>query len=210
MNRPNAASARPYLLPVLLFVGLSVTVIAIAPRLAPGRPSPEESSPALEALREAFNAERDRPRLLAVLAPTCPICREGAHDVAGLRARFGDEVWAAIVWTRALPWDLDQKVGKWYGELRGSGLALFDDPGARVSSEVARTLGWPGDGAAWDVYLVWPAGVVWHGELPPPAVWFHQRHELGGEAFRRRDELGVALAGVLQGLADGRTSGAAS
>ena len=40
------------------------------------------------------------------------------------------------------------------------------------------------DELAWDVYLVYPAGVVWTGNRPPkPSYYMHQLHELPGDRF---------------------------
>ena len=47
------------------------------------------------------------------------------------------------------------------------------DPERRLGKLFARRLGL--EGVAWDVYVVYPAGVAWDDEDPPePAFWTHQ------------------------------------
>ena len=58
------------------------------------------------------------------------------------------------------------------------------DEGGALMAAYTRVLGLNQD--AWDIYLVYPPGVRWEGDLPPaPAFWMHQ--------LRARD--GVALPG---------------
>lgn len=56
------------------------------------------------------------------------------------------------------------------------------------------------DEVAWDVYLVYPAGVEWSAQRPPnPSFYMHQLHEL--PASRRLDAITLAarLREILQG-----------
>ncbi len=47
------------------------------------------------------------------------------------------------------------------------------DPGAEMGALLTATLGMTQ--TAWDVYLVYPPGVTWEGDVPPePAYWMHQ------------------------------------
>jgi hypothetical protein len=51
---------------------------------------------------------------------------------------------------------------------------------------------------AWDVYLVYPAGVVWEGDLPAPAGYLHQ---LRGRLPEERLLSGLALVDLLRSAA---------
>jgi hypothetical protein len=58
-----------------------------------------------------------------------------------------------------------------------------------MSQHFRRVLGLPVP--AWDVYLLYPQGVQWTGELPPdPAFWMHQLPELAADEhhFLSRDQ----------------------
>ena len=64
-------------------------------------------------------------------------------------------------------WDRDQTLGKLY----------------------SKVLGLPPDDLAWDVYLLFPAGVRWEREAPKPVYWMHQvfypsDNYLDGHKFR--------------------------
>ena len=59
-------------------------------------------------------------------------------------------------------------------------LAQYWDADRKFGRLIARTLDLKA-AIAWDVYLVYPAGVTWHAQLPPaPAVWMHQLDEESG------------------------------
>jgi hypothetical protein len=63
------------------------------------------------------------------------------------------------------------------GELRDARIATSWDPGRGVGRAFRKPLGLRA--TAWDVYLVYPPGVVWEGDAPPPpAQWMHQLWEL--------------------------------
>lgn len=49
----------------------------------------------------------------------------------------------------------------------------FFDPNALVGKTMAARLGSPG-AIAWDFYLFFPGGLVWHQEAPIPIEWAHQ------------------------------------
>ena len=74
------------------------------------------------------------------------------------------------------------------------------DPGRGVGRAFRRPLGLRA--TAWDVYLVYPPGVLWEGEEPPtPAKWMHQLSRLAGappdrglDPERLEDEVRRALA----------------
>ena len=63
-------------------------------------------------------------------------------------------------------------------EIRDSRIATIWDPGLGVGRAFRRPLGLRA--TAWDVYLVYPPGVVWEGDAPPPppTEWMHQLWEL--------------------------------
>ena len=53
------------------------------------------------------------------------------------------------------------------------------DPGTEMGALLTATLGMTL--MAWDVYLVYPPGVTWEGNVPPePAYWMHQLSEQYG------------------------------
>lgn len=152
----------------------------------------------LEPLREAFNAARDRPRALALLSPSCPVCWNGALALSAALEEQPRAV-ALMVWTPGLPWDVRQKVGKRVERFAGRERALqFHDSRRLGAAAVAGVLDWPEPAAAWDVYLLYEPGVEWTDSLPPPDRWLHQRRGVEEKHWVDEEELGAEL---LAGLA---------
>lgn len=89
------------------------------------------------------------------------------------------------------------QAGSWY-ERR---VDQWWDAEQDMSRRFRRVLGL--HGPAWDVYLLYPRGVQWTGELPPtPAFWMHQLPELATDENhllnRDRDRLGRKLDLLLE------------
>lgn len=62
-------------------------------------------------------------------------------------------------------------------EIRDARITTSWDPGLGVGRAFRKPLGLRA--TAWDVYLVYPPGVVWEGDAPPtPPQWMHQLWEL--------------------------------
>ena len=72
-------------------------------------------------------------------------------------------------------------------ELNDPRVVQLWDPERLFGKLSARTLGL--SSTAWDVYLVYPAGVTWDSETPPiPAFWMHQLpSEIGADRGQRLD-----------------------
>ena len=72
-------------------------------------------------------------------------------------------------------------------ELNDGRVAQLWDPDRVMGELSARTLGL--SSTAWDVYLVYPAGVTWASETPPyPGFWMHQLpSESGADQSLRLD-----------------------
>jgi hypothetical protein len=131
-------------------------------------------SPEAAELREAFNRDRGRVRLLMLLSPKCSRCLSGA-GIVGRRVlpRAADgELAVLVVW------------GPMFGEetledARGAAVRLPHDRaahfwtgGQELALEAGRRLGLPEGRPAWDTYLLFPPGITWEAELPPPAAHF--------------------------------------
>ncbi len=128
-----------------------------------------------EPLRDAFNRQRDRVRVVELVSPTCPICLAGVSSVEhALFAEVpsknlaGFVVWVPMLGGRAgnVPEAMslapDPRILHYWDESNDLG----------VSYE--RVLPVPG-GPAWDVYMLYAPGIVWSGSAPPtPSFWMHQ------------------------------------
>jgi len=180
-----------------------VLAVLLAPRYLMG---PEPSvrgtvslADSLEPLREELNGHADRPRILALLSPSCPRCFDGARSVEAL-LESSDDLRVAVVWSRRLAWDLPQKVRKRNRELFDGDerAAFFWDPADRASLALAGALDWPPGTPPWDVYLVFAPGARWDEEPPAPLVWFHQHRGDRHETFRSGEGLLAALRDAVE------------
>jgi hypothetical protein len=87
------------------------------------------------------------------------------------------------------------------GSWREARVDQWWDAEQEMSQRFRRVLGLPVP--AWDVYLLYPQGMQWTGELPPhPAFWMHQIPELAVDENhllnRDRDRFGRELDLLLE------------
>ena len=152
-------------------------------------------------LIERFNAERKKPRFVAILSSTCGACIAGGVSVKeALLEAFGNtDIGISIIWIDILPSDNEASASR--------ASAIFDDPRVvqfhdprRLAGQAfaAELLNRP---PAWDIYLFYEPGSTWTDGPPKPAQWMHQ---LGFDAAdEARSRTGDALAaGLYQGMVD--------
>ncbi len=125
--------------------------------------------------RNDFNRDRDKVRIVMLVSPTCPECLHGASVVEGMLfdRDSSPKLAGYAIW--------DPKLGAHEGDV-DAGTTLASDPRIRHYWDADERLGTfyetilPTPGTqSWDVYMIFPPGVVWKGDAPPrPAVWMHQ------------------------------------
>jgi hypothetical protein len=126
-------------------------------------------------LRDAFNRERDKVRVVMLVSPTCPYCLEGTSEVE--HSLFATDKSAKlagfVVWVPMLSGTIKNVPGA---------AALAPDPRMLHYWDGSNDLGFsygkvlptPG-GPAWDVYMLYAPGTAWRGLTPPkPNFWMHQ------------------------------------
>jgi hypothetical protein len=137
----------------------------------------------IQRLKDDFNQWSETARVLAVLSPTCPDCLEGYE----MMVKMPTGPRCLVLWTAMLPGDST-------GAAAQHGLAdhrcthYWEDQGWPVSTRLRPLLGLgpydPGR-SVWDVYLLYPSGILWIDEhLPPPSDWTHNLGEHGPERSR--------------------------
>jgi hypothetical protein len=132
-----------------------------------------EKLDSLALIRAAFNQRIDAPRLLVLVSPTCAYCLAGADAVIELAATVTGPLHVLFVWMRGEPDDTFDKARRQATRARDEQISQFWDGDDLIGAAVAARLQRPGL-IAWDIYLSFPAGVRWDGELPAPAAWVHQ------------------------------------
>jgi hypothetical protein len=152
---------------------------------SPSQPQQTQQLPAVLAdalaLRHGFNADATVPRLLFLVSPTCEICVSGALSVtqAVLSLPSTSDFRLYIVWLPVLANDTRQAAAGVQEQLPvDHRLAHFWDHDLSVSQAYHRVLQLGQrqrrHRVAWDMFLLYGAGVVWLDTPPVPGFWMHQ------------------------------------
>ena len=133
------------------------------------------------ALPPCFNADVALPRLLFLVSPTCEICVSGAMAAAStvLSLPRADAFRLYILWLPVLEADTLQAVERARELLPGDDrMGHFWDHDLGLSRAYYRVLQLGQHPrrprVAWDLFLLYDAGSVWHEDPPAPALWMHQ------------------------------------
>jgi hypothetical protein len=130
----------------------------------------------VQRLQHDFNQLSDTLRVLAVLSPTCPHCFEGYEMLLAMPPAAN----CLVLWTAMLAGD-SADVAAERGHFDHRCAQYWEDASWPVSTRLRPILGFgPYDLAksAWDVYLLYPPGIIWTSESPPPPTdWTHNLKE---------------------------------
>ncbi len=198
-----------------LLLGLGSVAVAAAAlaavysiRTAVARTDPELTvlSDSVAPLRRLFNDPSDRPRLVAIVSPSCPRAWYGFHalETAIVRDRPAAELSVIVVWTRLLPGDVEARVTPLDRRLPPDPrIRHLWDPAGLAGRALAATVGLESAPFVEDVYLFWPAGDRWEETAPPPASWVHQL--AAGDPQRRRhgEALGREIDRIVGAMSGG-------
>ena len=142
----------------------------------------------LEPLIERFNADRDRPRVVAIVSATCAACVSGAIAVneSVVNAYPWADVIIFIVWIDILAADdyaAAQRMAVIFDDPR---VRQFHDPNRLVGDAFAEGL--LDEPPAWDMYLLYAASEqqLWVDYPPKPTDWMHQIGFRDVDPTRRR------------------------
>ena len=152
----------------------------------------------LDPLIERFNADKDELRFVALLSPTCGGCLRGARAIQEsiLEAYPDTDISVHVVWLPMLGSDNeaaakdssqmydDSRVHQYYDPDRSAGWAYTHDVFPDMSDEMHAALpadhvlrredGPRGNGAAWDIYMLYEPGIEWTDSVPAPTSWVMQ------------------------------------
>ena len=142
----------------------------------------------LEPLIERFNADRDKPRVVAIVSATCGACVAGAIAVneSVLKAYPSADISIFIVWIDILARDDYVAAQRMAGIFNDPRVRQFHDPNRLVGDAFAKGL--LDQPPAWDIYLLYAASPqqLWVDYPPKPTDWMHQIGFRAADPARRR------------------------
>jgi hypothetical protein len=163
------------------------------------------------ALKQAFNSEPSKPRVLALFSPTCGGCIYGAKALQSEARKLpaiGEEAEVLIVWVAMLDSDNEAEARKAARRFDFPGVHHFYDgdkkvgarlmaeqfpnavrdllevlpPGHEMRERLEPRKGLPPEKMPlWDAVLVFPPGAKWDERSPAPAWWTKQTSYSGEE-----------------------------
>jgi hypothetical protein len=150
-----------------------------------GQPEMVRLTPAnFGALRDAFNAARDQPRLVVLMAPTCPVCLQGASALQRvLTAQSDPRLRVFVVWEPVLATDWGAPSTFTLRRISDSRAQQYWDRGRLLSKAMGEK---DNSSIVWDHALVYPKGAVWQDAPPKPSFE-------GGTVLDVTDDLAKAL-----------------
>jgi hypothetical protein len=120
-------------------------------------------------LRALFNQDQGKVRLLMILSPTCPMCRNGARVVQRylLDALQSQDVRVYLVWESVGSPDTEAKAREASVFLADPRVHQLWSPDRFAGKAFQQAIGLQGS-PAWDVFLLFAPGKKW--ESAPPAI----------------------------------------
>lgn len=167
---------------VLAFPQQVAGVIADSPlNVNRERPAPSmvELDGKVHELKAQFNRAMGSTRVILLMAPSCPVCLEGASEIQRVLEKHPDRPVAVFaVWDRILLTDWRKPGTGVRYRLSDRRVRQFWDPDHTVAAELRRvgqaSQMAPGccekGGVWWDVLAVFPPGTRWDEALPKPAL----------------------------------------
>lgn len=170
---------------------------------APRSPSLWKLSAEGQELKELFNLDDGKVRLLLILAPTNGTCRMGANLVERyVLDRIDDPRLAVyVVWEPRDPADTEEKARGAARFLSDPRVSHFWAGNGFAGKEFKNVIGFTGESPAIDVYLLFPAEGRWTGPAPAPTSFMHYRPELPKERAMHAENLAGEVEALLRGPA---------
>ncbi|MEA2603213.1 MAG: hypothetical protein QOF89_4205 [Acidobacteriota bacterium] len=156
---------------------------AAAPATAPAAPAVLNlAGKDIEPLREAFNADKDRIRVVLLLSPGCQHCLDAAREVGGVLSGIeGDQVRVLVIWLPLLSKDDYELAKTAASSLTDRRAAHFWDPERILALEYGNSLALPQEYKykfAVDVFMIFDPGTLWGAKsVPAPSAWLHKLGE---------------------------------
>jgi hypothetical protein len=152
----------------------------------------------IEVLKAAFNGAKDRPRVIALLSPSCPRCQASSESILSALEGAPDGLDPAVmvVWLEVFATDDAQACREGMVRFAGTPVEGFLDD-ERIAGRLL-TRGRLPIGVARHLFLWYEPGIVWLDGPPDPTGWCHQLRRYDPETFCSQERLKERLATVFR------------
>ncbi|MFQ5600449.1 MAG: hypothetical protein ACE5G2_07840 [Candidatus Krumholzibacteriia bacterium] len=127
-------------------------------------------------LREPFNRDSGKIRVIAFLSPSCPRCQVTAgqfqRDV--LDKNDTEELSVFLVWLKALQKDTEEALTTMMGKVSDPRVQHFWDPERVLNHQLLDAIMFDVQLRIYDVYLLYDREAKWEKRLPRPGFWMHE------------------------------------
>jgi len=140
----------------------------------------------LAPLRDRFNQDAGKVRLIVIVDPTCPPCRWGASEIQKqvLATIPSNRLAVYVVWIPVLNFQdeatLQRNGLKESSRISDSRAIHYIDPNGFSGKQYSAVMNVPYHAPAWDMYFAFGSDVRWEDRAPTPTEWMYQ-----GEGFDR-------------------------
>lgn len=127
-------------------------------------------------LREPFNLAKDKTRIVAFLAPSCPRCLKNAGEIQREVLAKNPEAPLAvfIVWLKALQADNELAVVSAIQSIPDPRVMHFWDPERVLNAQLLDAITFDVELRIYDVFLLYDGAARWEKRLPRPGYWMHE------------------------------------
>lgn len=192
---------------VLLIVILVLATAGATLRTAHAEPGNAEADDdklveltSFASLRDAFNSNQGKVRIVTLLSPSCGYCVKGYRYMRKIFDEVDDDdLRMYVVWLPMLSEDSKAVAERISGEAADTRIVCQSWDEDRLTGKAWRDL-MDMDGIAWDVYYLYDRDASWDDSEPtPPDYWEHQLSELGSDRFLSYDTFKSHVVDMLRG-----------
>lgn len=151
-------------------------------------------------LKEAFNREVDKVRLVYLISPTCPVCMQNSRLTQRyIMDRIGDDrLKVFVVWGPMQKKETEADARAATTHLTDPRVTHFWTDDHVLAEAYKKPLGLEKDyEPAWDIYMLFPPGARWSEALPVPSYFMWVEKKLPAETRFNAEKLGEQVQRLL-------------
>lgn len=150
-------------------------------------------------LKEAFNRDKGKLRLVLLLSPTCGACLSSANVIERyvLDGLKDDSIRVYTVWGPMMGDETEEKAREATSYMTDPRVTHFWTKAQTVATQFAKAAALPEKESGWDTYQLYPPGPTWNETLPSPAKYMFINKSLPEELALDAEKLASLVRGYL-------------